>query len=928
MARSLRALEREVVELQGLADSTGEREHVEVFKSRNAALSDLLGFSAQGALVRSQFQNIVKMDAPSHFFFGLERRNGQRRLMHSLRSDTGQLLQESADIQQCAVRFYRSDYQAEPEAALSFFEGLPKVPEGDSADLEAELSAQELQEALQSMQSGKAPGIDGLPADFYKVFWPVMGDDLLDVLRDSLSKGRLPLSCRRAVLTLLPKKGDLQELGNWRPVSLLCTDYKLLSKVLATRLRRVMEHVIHVDQTYCVPSRLITDNVTLIRDVLDLSSSLGCKLGLISLDQEKHQYLWQTLEAFGFSSGLIAKIQVLYRDIESVLKINGRLCAPFKAERGVRQGCSLSGMLYSLAIEPLLHNLRSKLHGFSFPGCDHVLKLSAYADDVMVIVKTQQDINALTDTVGVFSKLSSARVNWGKSEALAVGAGHFHGLVLPGGLVWKRGGLKYLGVYLGDETFCLQNWDGLVEKVEGRLKKWMWILPYLSFKGRILILNNLVSSMLAHRLACSDPPVNLLSRVQALMVDFFWDRMHWVPQSILFLPKEEGGHGLVHLASRGAAFRLRFVQRFLTGPADLVWRPVARAVLERCGGLGLAESLFLMDIKGVHLDNLSCFYKGLFKVWGLFRKERTENCASLFWLLKEPVVHGTRFLCGIGPSLQQRLCEEKILTLGHVLEVCGPCLDNAAGLAARLGIRSVRVTGLLLSGWKQQLSDPELALAVAFCNGLTEPNENDSFPEILCVPDVTCDSFLLRLNNVTDFKFSTMSNKRMYYLMTKVLNQSRLQGRVDTRWRAHLALTETQRPEWRALYKPPLTKRLGDLQWRILHGAVAVNAFVSVINPAVSDTCPFCDQRETIFHCFSECDRLLCLFQLLTQMFVLFGEVFSPQVFILGYRYTQRQKVKCQLLNFLLGQAKMAIYLSRRNKVGDSMACNAVLIFK
>ncbi|KAJ4925991.1 hypothetical protein JOQ06_008176 [Pogonophryne albipinna] len=155
----------------------------------------------------------------------------------------------------------------------------------------------------------------------------------------------------------------------------------MLSKVLATRLRKVMEYVVHVDQTYCVPSRLITDNVTLTPDVLDLSGSLGCELGLISLDQEKafdqveHQYLWQTLEAFVFSSGLIAKIQVLYRDLESVLKINGSLCAPFEAQRGVRQGCSLSGMLYSLAIEPFLHRLRSKLQGFSFPGCRDVFKI-------------------------------------------------------------------------------------------------------------------------------------------------------------------------------------------------------------------------------------------------------------------------------------------------------------------------------------------------------------------------------------------------------------------------------------------------------------------------------------------------------------------------------------------------------------------------
>ena len=66
---------------------------------------------------------------------------------------------------------------------------------------------------------------------------------------------------------------------------MLCTDYKILSKALALRLREVMAPIIHPDQTYCVPSRLISDNVTLIRDVLELSSSLGIETGLISTDQ-------------------------------------------------------------------------------------------------------------------------------------------------------------------------------------------------------------------------------------------------------------------------------------------------------------------------------------------------------------------------------------------------------------------------------------------------------------------------------------------------------------------------------------------------------------------------------------------------------------------------------------------------------------------
>lgn len=145
-----------------------------------------------------------------------------------------------------------------------FVSSLPKVNEDSYAELICPLTIDELFSALQSMKNGKAPGLDGLPVDFYKAYWHLLGEDLLTVLSDSLDKGKLQLSCRRAVLTLLPKKGDLKEIKNWRPVSLLCTDYKIFSKALANRLKKVIGQVIHIDQSYCVPNRSIVDNISLI----------------------------------------------------------------------------------------------------------------------------------------------------------------------------------------------------------------------------------------------------------------------------------------------------------------------------------------------------------------------------------------------------------------------------------------------------------------------------------------------------------------------------------------------------------------------------------------------------------------------------------------------------------------------------------------
>ena len=300
---------------------------------------------------------------------------------------------------------------------------------------------------------------------------------------------------------------------------------------------------------------------------------------------------------------------------------------------------------------------------------------------------------------------------------------------------------------------------------------------------------------------------------------------------------EEGGLGLVHLASRGAAFRLGFIQRLLTGPADLVWRPAARAILERCLGLSRGESLFLMDLSGLTTKNLPRFYRGLLSVWGLFSAERLNIGSSLHWLLRQPVLHGSRFRVGIGPALRKRLCEAGVLTLGQVLEVCGPLLDNAANLAGRLGTRSVRTMSTLLEGWRQQLSKDELELCTSYCNGQKLPNESDPFPELKLAPVLNCDGCLLDIRGMADCKLSTVKGKTMYYLCVKVLNKNKLRDRCDTPWRKHLTLEGAERPEWGALYKPPLSRRVGDLQWRLLHGAVAVNAFVSVINEDIHLSC-------------------------------------------------------------------------------------------
>lgn len=138
------------------------------------------------------------------------------------------------------MEFYRSplysEYKENEELFWEYSNALPRVSEDISSEPECPLGLQELHAALLSIQGQKSPGVDRLTVEFYKAYCDTVVKDLLDVYNESLLTGLLPLSCRWVVITLLPKKGNLQDIKNWCPVSLLCTNYKILPKALATRL--------------------------------------------------------------------------------------------------------------------------------------------------------------------------------------------------------------------------------------------------------------------------------------------------------------------------------------------------------------------------------------------------------------------------------------------------------------------------------------------------------------------------------------------------------------------------------------------------------------------------------------------------------------------------------------------------------------------
>ena len=146
---------------------------------------------------------------------------------------------------------------------------------------------------------------------------------------------RLPNSQNYGLLTLLFKKGEQASLSNWRPVSLLNTDCKILAKALSTRLGKVLAHIVADDQTCGVPGRTILNNVFILHDVV-ICKQKNIPAGIISIDQMKTfdrvnwAFMYKTLQAFGFQETFVKWIKLLYSGAKSIVKVNGFLSDPFQ----------------------------------------------------------------------------------------------------------------------------------------------------------------------------------------------------------------------------------------------------------------------------------------------------------------------------------------------------------------------------------------------------------------------------------------------------------------------------------------------------------------------------------------------------------------------------------------------------------------------
>ena len=338
----------------------------------------------------------------------------------------------------------------------------------------------------------------GFSTNFYKKIW----NDFKTLLYESYLYNLLTTEQRIGILNLIPKKDkDLRKLSNWRSVSLLTTDYKILTKALATRLQKVIPVIIDSDQVGYIKNRYIGQNVRIIYDLLVHADENDIEAYLTQIDFEKAfdsvewPFLVKCLKTFGFGDSFIKWVTILYTDIKSCVGNNGYYSNYFQLSRSIRQGCPISALLFLLVAEIIAIQIRSDANMKGINIEDTVFKISLMADDTTLIIKDIASISAAIEHFQLFQICSGLKLNLNKTEIIPIGRNANQTIILPENLKSiqiKKGPFKALGVWysINEEESINLNFSERIKNIQKLTNIWSGRL--LSLKGKIMILKTLV----------------------------------------------------------------------------------------------------------------------------------------------------------------------------------------------------------------------------------------------------------------------------------------------------------------------------------------------------------------------------------------------------------------------------------------------------
>jgi exonuclease III len=820
--------------------------NMDEYNLKKNQVESILLEQAKGIQIRSRATHVENNEKCTKYFMQLEQKNALEKNIRMLITKDGPITTPQEVLKE-QVSFYKKLYCNQSANSCMdncslLQENFPVISDVDKEKCDSDVTIEELGFALAELSNNKSPGSDGFTAEFYKFFWADLKLLFFEVVQYEFETGMLSTEQRRSLLTLLPKpEKDTRYLKNWRPLSLLNTDYKIIAKMLCIRLQNVIDNLVNEDQVGYIKGRQLGENCRKIVDVFEYTEHLRDPGFILFLDFEKafdsvsRDFMYKALSKFNFGPQFINWIKLLYNQPLCIVTNNGHAGEGFVTTRGIRQGCPISALLFILVAEVMSISIRAKdnIHGLKLNNV--TMKISQMADDTTIFVKDTASVKNVLDLLNHFANCAGLKLNKEKTQAIQLGE-ESKKISCKFGLNWDQEYVKVTGVVVGKNIKDAQSriLEEKLVKIQSLLN--MWQSRKLTIKGKITLLRSKVLPTLLYVASIVYVPDDVIARVDAMFFKFIWPSgKHHVKKRVLIQQIEDGGLKMPDVASMIKALKLRWLRTLCS--KETTFTCFAKTLLN-------IEDIhtfirYKCDCKYLKMPH---FYLQLFHFWYELHSRPPENVENI---LDEFIWYNKKILIAKKPIYYIQWHKKGIKRIYDIIKLNGT-FYTPNELSVRYGFHiDLMMYNSIISAvpkeWKKVIRDSNL---------------NTFIPS----PE---DRILVKLGNIYKDIFS-ISCKEFYneFVYCKIDRASALYTWEELYYYADF--------DWKILFKIPykVTREtnLQSLQYQIFHRYVPCYVNLNIWGKENSDKCPLCNDVDTMEHFFTQCTTVKALWSFLTDI--------------------------------------------------------------
>ena len=602
---------------------------------------DFLLEETRGRQIRSGIKWMEEGEKSSKFFLGLEKARAINNTIFELNIGGRKITKETEILNEIS-KYYKILYTEDAHNRhfdIDIFNTyidplvIPTISEDSFETCEEEISMKEMAEAVLKMKNGSTPGCDGIPVEFYKIFFNEIKHVLFKSFIHSFVNKKLPVTQQKGIVSLLHKGKNLDRdnLDNWRPLSLTNADYKILAKIIAIRIQGTLHEIVHRDQCGFIKGRDIANLLREIDDIIENNKDENNEFILLAIDYRKafdtikNDFILKCLELFGFGEYIIQWINIILHNRTFCVKNGGHISGSYLMQRGVRQGCPLSPLIFIIAIELLGISTRQSdsIKGIQvrirhFPVTH---KIKQYADDTTFLLRDFIDFREVLSKIKEFSKVSGLCINKKKTNAMFISKKDPRDINSFEGIKFVNK-IKLLGIFFSNNESARdieENWTTKIEKLSQNLT--LWTRRNLTLFGKVTIIKTFGLSQFIYVMKSIGIPLPILQRINRILFSFIWGKdfksgrtFEKIKRKVLCRNIEEGGLNMIDIIDMQNTFYIKWALRLLTDRNQL-WTAMPIYILRGVGG----ENAFLCEIqveKLIGLNNIkSKFWKEVLHTW-------------------------------------------------------------------------------------------------------------------------------------------------------------------------------------------------------------------------------------------------------------------------------------------------------------------------